>query len=248
MMKSFSRLLKTEIILSIREFSSIFFGVIFPVGIVLLMGIIYGNKPAYEGSPYTMMQLSFGAFVSISICATGLMGLPLNVSNYREKKVLKRFKVTPVSPIQLLSVQVTVSFLVAIVSGICVYWVSRFVFGYKMEGSFFYFSLAYLLVTIALYSIGMMIASVAPNLKTANFMCTLLYFPMLFLSGATVPYEIMPRGLQLVSNVFPLTQGIKFLQGISLAMPFNNFTTPILILTFTSLLGITLSLKFFKWE
>ena len=40
---------------------------------------------------------------AISVCAGGLMGLPLVVAEYRERKILKRFQVTPVSPSMLLS-------------------------------------------------------------------------------------------------------------------------------------------------
>ena len=52
------------------------------------------------------MQQSFGAFVAVGICATGLMGLPLTIADYRDKKILKRFKATPVDPGLLLLVQI----------------------------------------------------------------------------------------------------------------------------------------------
>ena len=40
----------------------------------------------------------------------GVMGLPLVISDYRSKKILKRFKVTPLSPAVILFVQVIGSF------------------------------------------------------------------------------------------------------------------------------------------
>lgn len=247
-MKSFKVLLKTELILSVREFSGIFFGIIFPLGVVLLMGAIFGDQLAYTGASYTMMQQSFGGFIAIAICATGLMGVPLNIANYREKKILKRLKVTPINPTQLLVAQVVVSFLVALVSAMLVFIVSKVVFNYTMVGSWLSFLLGYLLVLIAIYSLGMLIASIAPNLKTVNLLCNLVYFPMLLLSGTTVPYEIMPKGLQIVADVLPLTQGIKLLKGISLNLPLSGYSMPIIILVLTSIIGISLSFKFFSWE
>lgn len=247
-MKSLGVLFYTELKLAIREFSAILFGVLFPVGIVLLMGVIYDDQPAFEGAPFTMMQQSFGAFVSVGICATGLMGIPLSLSDYRHNKILKRFKVTPISPARLLIAQVAVNFLTAIVSAILVFLVSKTIFGYTMHGTISNFILAYLLVTLAIYSLGMLIASVAPNIKIANFLCTLIYFPMLFLSGATIPYEIMPKGLQLAAHIFPLTHGIKFLKGVSLNQSISDFSTQMIILALIALVSTIISLKFFRWE
>jgi ABC-2 type transport system permease protein len=247
-MKAFNTLLKTEIKLSLRHMDAIFFGIFFPVGIALLLGAIYGSKPAFEGAKYTMMQLSFGAFAAVGICATGLMGLPLVLSDYRHKKILKRFKVTPVSPSTLLVIQVIISFVISVISALCTSIVSIAIFGYTMPGSIINFILSFLLLTITIYSIGMLVASLAQNVKVSNLACTLLYFPMLFLSGATVPYEIMPKALQTVANVFPMTQGIKLLKGTSLGEPISDMLLQILIMLAISLICIIISIKYFKWE
>ena len=75
-------LFKTELTLSIREFSGVLFGLIMPVGIMFLPGILHGDKPAYEGAPFTLVQQSFAAVAVIGICASGLMGIPLNIAAY----------------------------------------------------------------------------------------------------------------------------------------------------------------------
>lgn len=247
-MKAFKTLLKTEIKLYLRSIDSMFFGILFPVGIALLLGAIYGSKAAYEGASYTMMQASFSAFITVGICATGLMGLPIVLSDYRHKKILKRFKVTPISPSMLLAIEVIVSFCIAVISALCTTIVSIAVFGYTMPGSIIQFILSFLLLTLTIYSIGMLIASLAPNIKISNLLCTLLYFPMLLLSGATIPYEIMPKALQAVANVFPMTQGIKLLKGTSLGEPVGNMLLQILIMVSISLACIIISIKYFKWE
>ena len=75
-----------------------------PLIILIILGIIYGNKPAYEGGQYTFLEQSFGALSSVSICAGGLMGLLLLVAEYRERKILKRFKVPLISQTLILLV------------------------------------------------------------------------------------------------------------------------------------------------
>lgn len=247
-MKSLKALIKTELLLAVREFSAVFFGVLFPMAMALLLGFINGDQLAYEGASFTKNQQAFGALISIGICACGLMGLPINLADYRHKHILKRFRVTPISPMQLLSAQIFVSFLVAIISALGVWLVLKVFFGYQMNGSIINFLLAYFLVTVTIFSLGGMIASLAPNIKTANFICTMIYFPMLFLSGATIPYEILPKPLQSVSNILPLTQGIKLLKGISLGLPVDHLLSSILFLIVVGMIGLSLSIKFFRWE
>jgi ABC-2 type transport system permease protein len=239
---------KTELKITIRHMDSIFFGILFPVGMVLLLGVIYGKQLAFEGANYTKLQLAFGAFISIGIVATGLMGLPLVLADYRHRKILKRFKVTPVSPARILLIQMIISFLIAVVSAFATALVAMIFFGYVMLGSMLKFIFAFLLVTISIYSLGILIASVVPTVKMANLVCTLVYFPMIFLSGATVPYEIMPEALQKVSDIMPLTQGIKLLKGVSLGEPTNNFTFQFILMIGIAIICILGSLKFFKWE
>lgn len=247
-MKVFRALLKSEILLQLRGLDTVIFGVAIPIVITVVIGAIMGNKPAFEGADYTFMQQSFGAFSAIGICACGLMGLPLTLADYRDKKVLKRFQVTPVSPVLLLFVQFIMNFVIAIISALGVFLVSALFFQFKFIGSWGSFIMSYLLVLISIFSLGMMLASVAPNVKTANLLCTVLYFPMLLFSGATIPYEIMPRIMQKIMDVMPLTQGIKLLKASSLGLDMKNVTISIIVMVGIAVISILLSLKFFRWE
>jgi ABC transporter family protein len=106
-MKRFFTFLKTELKLSLRDMNMPIFAIIMPLVIFIILGIIYGTKPAYDGADYTFMEQSFGAVSAVAICASGLMGLPLAVSDLREMKILKRLRVTPVSPVFILGVELT---------------------------------------------------------------------------------------------------------------------------------------------
>ena len=106
-MKRFHTFLKTELKLSLRDMNMPIFAVIMPLVILLILGIIYGTKPAYDGASYTFIEQSFGAVSAVAICAGGLMGLPLAVSGLREMKILKRLRVTPVSPIFVLGFELS---------------------------------------------------------------------------------------------------------------------------------------------
>lgn len=56
---------------------------------------------------------------------------------------------------------------------------------------------------MAIFSIGILIAALAKNAKAASAIGNLIYFPMLFLSGASFPYEMLPKGVQKFSDILP---------------------------------------------
>ena len=97
---------------------------------------------------YTFLQQSFGAVSTIAIGAGGLMGLPLVVSDYRNRKILKRFKVTPVRPVVILLVEVTIYSIYALASLALIYITAFCFFDFRMVGSFAEFLLSFLQMCI----------------------------------------------------------------------------------------------------
>lgn len=247
-MKAFSALLKTEIRLSLRGMDMFIFAICMPVAVVIILGSVFGNKPAFDGAGYTFLAQSFGAVSTIAVCAGGVMGLPLVVSDYRSRKILKRFKVTPVSPALILTVQLVIYALYSIASLILVYAAGVIFFGYQLQGSWLEFLGAYLLVMLSMFSIGLLVGGIAPNTKVAGVAASLLYFPMLLFSGATLPYEVMPVTLQKAADILPLTQGIKLLKAASLGLPISSVFIPVIVMILIAVICVTISLRFFKWE
>ena len=115
-MKRFFTFLKTELKLSLRDMNMPIFAVIMPLVIFVVLGVIYGTKPACDGAGYTFLEQSFGAVGAVAICAGGLMVLPQAVSTMREYKILKRLRVTPVSPVFILGVELTMYIVYCVVS------------------------------------------------------------------------------------------------------------------------------------
>ncbi|MCI7383907.1 MAG: ABC transporter permease [Hungatella hathewayi] len=247
-MNKFFTMLKTELKLSFRGMDMMIFAVCMPVVVVILLGIIYGGKPAFDGADYTFLEQSFGAVSTIAVCAGGVMGLPLVISDYRQKKILKRFKITPSSPLLLLSVQVAIYMIYSLIALVLIYLVSALLFGMSLKGAFLPFIGAFFLVMISMFSIGMLVGGVSPNIKIASVLASLLYFPMLIFSGATLPYEVMPAALQKVADVLPLTQGIKLLKATSLGLPAENGMASLIVMAVIAVVCGGLSIRFFQWE
>lgn len=247
-MRAFRKMFTTELKLSIRGMDMVIFSIIMPVVVLVILGVVFKDKAASDNADYSFFEQSFGAVCAIAICAGGVMGLPLVVSDYRSKKILKRYKVTPIRPIMILSVQILIYALYAVTSLVSLLILASLAFDYQMRGSIIVFLGSYLLVMISMFSIGMLVGGLAKNVKTAGLMASILYFPMLVFSGATLPYELMPRPMQIASDFMPLTQGIKLLKASSLGHSVSNVLSPIIILMLLAILCSGISIKYFKWE
>ncbi len=247
-MKAFKTLLKTEIKLSLRDMNMPIFAIIMPFVVTVLIGLIYGSKAAYPGAPYTFLQQSFGALVTIAICAGGVMGLPLVVAGYRQKKILKRFRTTPTGPVLLLGVQLVLYALYAIASLVLTFLAAWLLFGFHFSGSPLLFTGTYLLVMLSMFSIGLLVGGVARDEKIASILASVLYFPMLVFSGATLPYEVMPPVLQRFADVLPLTQCIKLLKATTLGLPLGSVWFPLALLAGVAVVCTVLAVRFFRWE
>lgn len=224
------------------------FAVIMPLVVLVILGLVFGQKPAFEGAEYSFLDQSFGALCSISICAGGVMGLPLVISDYRSKRILKRYRVTPIKPSLVLFAEVAMYTVYAVVSLVSLFLVGALFFGFKMRGSLGVFLLGYLLVIASMFSIGMMVGGIAKNSKIAGIIASALYFPMLVFSGATLPYEVMPAAMQRIADIMPLTQGIKILKNAALGLPIGNVTGAVIIMLAIAVICSIISVRFFKWE
>lgn len=247
-MKTFSTLLKTELKLSFRGLDMFIFAICMPIVVLIILGFIYGDKPAFEGANYTFLSQAFGGVVCIAITAGGLMGLPLVISDYREKKILKRYKVTPISPIMLLVVQFCIYVIYSLISLVSLLIIATIFFKLEIQGSIFAFLVGYFIIMFSIFSIGIMVGGIAKDSKQAGAIASLLYFPMIVFSGTTLPYEVMPKVMQNIVNFLPVTQGINLLKSVLIGEPINNFLISILIMIVIFISCISISIKKFKWE
>lgn len=176
------------------------------------------------------------------------MGIPLTVADYRDKKILKHFFTTPCSPVWILGSDMLCAGVTALLSAVSVALVSVVFLGYEMKGNVFVFMGSWLLTLVSMFSIGLLMASLCRTIKSVNAVTSLVYFPMLFLSGATIPYELFPNGLQKVANVLPLTQGINLMKAVSMGAELENVWKIIVLLAGITVICSVIAVKAFKWE
>ena len=112
--------------------------------------------------------------------------------------------------------------------------------------SWFAVWLAFTLASIAFFSVGYFLASLAPTSRIATVVGQVLLFPMMFLSGATIPLQIMPDGVQTVARTLPLTHVVELLRQLWFGNGWN--VTSLLVMAAMVVIGVTLSTRSFRWE
>jgi len=247
-MRLFIKVSIVEFRLLLRSFVTLFFALIFPPMMVILFGSIYGNDPAQFFNNRGALDTMLPGYLSISICVIGLMNLPISIGQYRQRKILKRYKATPLSPWMILGGQLFGSLILLIISVFLVLVLAKVVFNYNMDGNIFLFVLTFILTTLSMFSIGFLVASLAKSEKSANLIANILYFPMIFLSGSTFPSEMFPEKMVIYTKFLPLTHGVELMKGVSFGMPISGFIPEISILAGFTIVCTVISVFTFTWE
>ena len=154
---------------------------------------------------------------------------------------------SPCSPARLLACDTICSGVMAVISTLILTVAAVVFFGYRMQGNVFAYIAVWLLTMISMFSIGLMVASLCRTTKSMNVATSLLYFPMLLFSGATIPAEVFPAGLRAVSGRMPLGVGIRLLKSISIGC-YDGMTISVMVLTAITVICGIIAVKAFRWE
>lgn len=246
-MRRFLTLYEIEQKLFFRSPDVFVFNLCMPVVVLLLIGFIAGDQAA-GGEDITYIQSAFASLTAVGICCSAFMSIPIVMVDYRDKKILKRLYCSPASPVRLLAADTLCSVVMSAISAVLVAAAAVMVFGYRMEGDFLYFMGAWLLTLISMFSIGLVAAALCRTTKSLNVATSILYFPMLFFSGATIPYELFPKGLQRVADVMPLGVGIDLMKAASIGADMKGSLPNIIILAVIAAVCSTVAVKTFRWE
>lgn len=224
----------------------ILFNLIMPLVTFVLITMIAGQKDAAD-SGLTYLQSAYVSLSTVGICCSAFMSIPITVVECRSQGILRRMYCSPCSPARLLACDTIASGVMAVISTLILTVAAVIVFGYRMEGNVLAYLGAWLLTMVSMFAIGLMVASLCRTTKSMNVATSLIYFPMLLLSGATIPAEVFPAGLRAVANVMPLGVGINLLKSVSMGC-YDNTGMPVLILAVIAVIGSVIAVKAFRWE
>lgn len=230
-----------------RNFAPVFFALAFPVMMLSIFGGIYGNKPSSQFDGNGVVDSSVPAYLVLVVAVTGLMSFPLGLAEYRDRRILKGFRATPAPAWVFLAAQGVVNLVLSLIGALLLVLAGRAFFGMHMPHSPGLAVVALVLGTVAMYAIGGLIAAVAPTERASTAVANLVYFPMIFLSGATIPLSLFPPVMKDIADALPATYAVKLLQHAWLNTS-TNTVGDIAVLVGVAVVGAIVAVRFFRWE
>lgn len=248
-MKKLAALSVIQAKLFMREPAAFFFTLVFPVLLILMFGLVFGNEPGgmFPG-PFGYIDFSTPAITVLIIVSIGLMSIPIQTSAARENKILRRFRATPLHPATYVGSTVVVYYVMSLVGMAITVLVAEVFFGLRFNGNWWSVAAGFTLIAAAFFSAGYLIASVAATARIAQVVGQMLFFPMMFLSGAALPLQLMPEGVRAVADVLPMTHAVKLLQNLWFGQGWGASGTHVVVMVATLVLGLGLSTRLFRWE
>jgi len=225
-----------------------FFTLLYAPLILLLFGFIYGNDPAPIFGNRGFIDSQLPAYMSLIIITVGLMSVPISTAEDREKGILKRFHSTPISPASYLFANIFTYFLMALIGVILLFLVGKFIYDVRFEGNIFSLLAGFSISALSFFSFGYFIASISPTARVAQITGMVLAFPMMFLSGAAIPIEVLGDKVDNISKYLPLTYVVRFLKGLWIGDSWGSHWVNLTIIIGLLIFGAVISTITFRWE
>src|SRR5215467_744248 len=163
MLRGLWKLTWLEIKIFLREPLGAFGSILFPVLIFLALSRFMGGRLT-PGSLSTAEFLRVGqpVFISLLIALSGVLSLVNIISIYREGGILKRLRATPLRPQTILTAHVIVKLILTSATLALMVLAGKRYYPLGAHVPFFSFTMALLISTWSILSVGFLIASVVP--------------------------------------------------------------------------------------
>ena len=228
-------------------------GAIGTIGIPVLVYLGVGRAVGRRLSPDALANSIFvrsglPVLASIVIAFSAVLSLITIISIYREGGILKRLRATPLRPQTILTAHVIVKLMLTAATLALMVLSGKRYYPVGVHVPLFSFTIALLISTLSILSIGFLIASIVPTARFAQPIGAVLLYPMIAVSGLFVPLESLPPVLHGVARVLPLTYAVPLLQGIWNGDAWSAHIGDVAALAAVFFVFTALSAKVFRWE
>jgi ABC-2 type transport system permease protein len=247
-MSALSALTKTQSKVFSREPLSVFFGLVFPALILVVIGLVYPGAtdpdPALGG--LSLVEIYAPVSIALGLATVALSLLPATLGGDREKGILRRLSTTPAHPRTLVIAHLLVQLAVVAIATVAAIVIGMILFGLPFPQSPLWFLVSFALGAISLLSIGLLIGALVPTASSGQGIGMLFYFPLLFFAGVYLPLEVMPEGVRSVSSYTPSGAVVQALSASWAGdMP---TTSSLLVMAANGLVFGSLAIVFFRWD
>ena len=246
MLRGLLKLTWLEIKIFVREPLGLLGTIGMPVIVFVVLGRLLSGGRRGIIPPNPDMVATIPVVGGLLIALGAVQSLVTIVAIYREGGILKRLRATPLRPATILTAHVLVKLLLTAVTLAAMVAVGRRYLPSDSNVSLLGFSLALLLSTMSILSVGFVIASLVPTARFAQPVASLVLYPTLAL--ALIPAQVLPVWLWALSHVMPLTYAVSLMRGIIAGDPWSAHVLDLAGLAAIGAVCVALSARVFRWE
>jgi ABC-2 type transport system permease protein len=249
MLRGLWKLTWIEIKIFLREPLGAFGTIGFPVLVFIVLGRVAGRRLAPSSLPTSsFIRVGLPVLASLLIAISAVLSLVTIISVYREGGILKRLRATPLHPQTILSAHVIVKLILTAATLVFMVLAGKRYYPVGVHIPLFSFTMALVVSTLSILSLGFLIASIVPTARFAQPIGGIILYPMIAVSGLFVPIESLPPTLHALARVLPLTYAVALLQGIWNGDTWSAHIGDVAVLAVVFVVCIALSAKVFRWE
>ena len=249
MLRGLWKLTWIEIKVFMREPLGAFGTVGFPVLVFLVIGRVAGrNLPTPSLATNSFLRVGLPVLAALLIAISSVISLITIVSIYREGGILKRLRATPLRPQTILTAHVIVKLALTAATLALMVLAGKRYYPIGIHVPWFGFTIALLISTLSILSIGFLIASIVPTARFAQPIGAAILYPMIAVSGLFTPINWMSPPVQAVARLLPMTYAVSLLEGIWKGDAWSAHIGDVAALAFVFFACIALSAKVFRWE
>jgi ABC-2 type transport system permease protein len=238
-----------EIKIFLREPMGAVGSILFPVLVFVLVGRSMGGRLTSSAIPTTaFVRVGLPVLVAVMIALSAVLSLITIISIYREGGILRRLRATPLRPHTILTAHVLAKLALTAVTMALMVLAGKRYYPVNVDAPVFGFTIALLISTWSILSIGFLIASIVPTARFAQPIGAVILYPMIALCGLFVPLQSLPPMLQTLARVLPLTYAVSLLQGIWKGERWSAHLGDVAALIVVFVICTALSAKVFRWE
>ena len=241
-MKTILKLAAVRIRITLRNKAFLFFSLIMPMAIFFLYGSVFA-----KGRPQAVAYL-MGPILSFTVMGT-FWGLSMQLVTWREQGILRRFRLAPIPASSMIGSSILANYLLILPTVILELLLARFIYHVGSFGNLFSVFVLVILGITSFGALGLTVASVTNTMQETQIINQLLWFALIFLSGATVPLAALPWVAQRVALFLPATYLIFGLQrAVLYGTSIFSLGVELASLAAWAALAFVISSLLFRWE
>ena len=234
-----------------RNPASVFFTVMFPVILLLIFDLIFGNDTVPIAGGIETTTYYVPAIITMAVISATMQSLAMSLIVARDDGRLKRGRGTPLPPWVFVAGRVGNSLVVSALMLALIAIIGRVLYGVDVPWD----QMPAILVTLAIGAaafacLGIAVTAAVPSEDAAAPMLNAILLPLYFLSGVFIPETEIPDGVLHVADLFPVRHFFEafFSAYVPAGAGGSGFEWgDLAIVAAWGLAGLVIAIRYFRW-